>query len=176
VKKLLSVLVVLALVAPLAAQDLAIAVKDIESFSYCAVAHKGPYSEMGTVIGELMGAMQTQGLFAQVRGPMVGVYYNSPGDTKPEDLSWETGFIIAAEATPQPPLMKKVWEYKTVAAAVHVGPYEKIGAAVTKMTAWLAAQGYEIDGPFLDRYIDRNPMAVKPEERRTEIWIPCKKK
>jgi effector-binding domain-containing protein len=176
VKKFLSVLAVLGLAVPLAAQDLAVTVKDIEPFAYCAVAHKGPYTDMGKVIGELMGAMQTQGLFAQIRGPIVGVYYNSPGNTKPEDLFWETGFIVAAEATPQPPLMKKAWEHKIVAAAVYVGPYEKIGAAVAKMTAWLGAQGYEIDGPFLERYLDRNPLAVKPEDRRTEIWIPCKKK
>ena len=62
---------------------------------------------MTAVIGELIEAMQAQGLFPQVRGPMVGVYYNSPGDTKPGDLSWEAGFTITAQATPQLPLLKK---------------------------------------------------------------------
>lgn len=175
-KKYLAVLLGLALVVPLAAQDIAVAIKDVEPFPYCAVAHKGPYSDMGTVIGEIIGAMQAQGLFPQVRGPMVAVYYNSPGDTKPEDLSWEAGFIITAQATPQPPLVKKVWEHRTVAVAMHTGPYEKIGASLEKVMAWLASHGYEIDGPVLERYLDRNPMAVKPEELRTEIWVPCRKK
>ncbi len=163
-------------VAIAASQDLVVTVKDVEPFPYCAIAHKGPYTDMSTVIGQLVGAMQTQGLFPQVRGPMVGIYYNSPGDTRPQDLSWEAGFIISAQATPQPPLIKKAWDFRTVAAAMHVGPYEKLGGAIEKVMAWLGAQGYEIAGPVLERYLDQNPMAVKPEDLRTEIWVPCKKK
>lgn len=159
-----------------APQDLAVTIKEVEPFPYCAIAHKGPYTDMGTVIGELVGAMQAQGLFPQVRGPLVGIYYNSPGDAKPEDLSWEAGFIITAQATTQPPLMKKSWDYRTVAVAMHVGPYDKGGAAIGKVMTWLAAQGYEADGPILERYLDRNPEAVKPEDLRTEIWVPCRKK
>jgi len=164
----------LALAATGAAQD--VTVKNVEPFPYCAIVHKGPYSDMTAVIGELIGAMQTQGLFPQLRGSMVGVYYNWPGDTKPEDLSWEAGFAITVQATPQLPLVKKVWEYRTVAVALHVGPYDKGGATVDKIMAWMAAQGYEAAGPVLERYLDMNPMAVKPEELRTEIWVPCKKK
>ena len=33
---------------------------------------------------------------------MVGVYYNWPDDTKPEDLSWEAGFVISPQALPAP--------------------------------------------------------------------------
>jgi len=164
----------LALAAAGTAQD--VTVKDVEPFPYCAVIHKGPYTDMTAVIGELIAAMQAQGLFPQIRGPMVGVYYNWPGDTKPEDLSWEAGFAIAAQATPELPLVKKVWEHKTVAVALHVGPYDKGGAVVEKVMAWVAAHGYEAAGPVLERYLDMNPMAVKPEDLRTEIWVPCKKK
>jgi AraC family transcriptional regulator len=176
VKKLLSLFIVLALVASLAAQDIAVTVKYVEPFPYCAIAHKGPYTDMTAVIGGLIGAMQAQGLFPQIRGPMVGIYYNSPADSKPEDLSWEVGFIVTAQATTQPPLLKKTWDHRTVAVAMHVGPYEKIGESLDKITAWMTAQGYAVDGPFLERYLDQNPMAVKPEELRTEVWIPCKKK
>ena len=157
-----------------AAQD--VTVKDVDPFPYCAVSHKGPYTDMTAVIGELIAAMQAQGLFPQVRGPMVGVYYNSPVDTKPEDLSWEAGFAIAAQATPQLPLVKKAWEYKTVAVALHVGPFDKVGATIERIMAWMAAHGYEAAGPMLERYLDMNPMAVKPEDLRTEIWVPCQKK
>ena len=72
--------------------------------------------------------------------------------------------------------MKRVWEHKTVAAAMHIGPYDESGAAIEKVMAWLEAEGYEADGPVLERYFDQNPMTVKPEELRTEIWVPGKKK
>jgi effector-binding domain-containing protein len=45
-----------------------------------------------------------------------------------------------------------------------------------KAMAWLASHRYEVDGPILERYLDQNPMAVKPEDLRTEVWIPCRKK
>ena len=159
-----------------APQDLAVTVKEVEPFPYCAIAHTGPYTDMANVIGELVGAMEGQGLLVRIRGPLVGVYYNSPVDTAPEDLSWEAGFVVEAQTTTRPPLMLKNWEHKTVAAATHVGPYEEGGAAVAKIMAWLAARGYEADGPVLERYLDAKPETVKPQDLRTEIWVPCRKR
>lgn len=167
----------LSIVAPKAgAQDLAITVKEVQPFPYCAIAHQGPYTDMATVVGQLVGAMQTQGLFPQVRGPMIGVYFNSPADAAPKDLAWEAGFIVTAQAAPQSPLVKKVWEYRTVAVALHMGPYAEGGRTVAAMMAWLGANGYRPAGPVLERYLDRNPQEIKPEDLRTEIWIPCEKK
>lgn len=159
-----------------ATPQVAVTVKDVEPFPYCAIAHKGPYTDMATVVPQIISAMQTQGLFSQVRGPMVGVYYNSPGEAKPEDLVWEAGYVITVQATPQLPLVKKVWEHRTVAVALHIGPYDKGGETIEKIMTWLAANGYEASGPVLERYLDMNPMAVKPEDLRTEIWVPCQKK
>jgi len=176
VKELLAVLLVMALVAPLAAQDLAVTIKTVEPFPYCAIDHKGPYTDMEEVIGKLMGAMQAQGLLPEIRGPMVGVYHNSPVGTAPGDLSWEIGFVVMAQSTMQPPLARRFWEHRTVAVATHIGPYDAGGATVVKIMDWLDAQGYEADGPVLERYLDQNPAAVKPEDLRTEIWVPCRKK
>ena len=159
-----------------APQDQAVTIKQVEPFPYCAISHQGPYSDMGTVIGDLVGAMEAQGLLVRIRGPLVGVYYNSPADTMAKDLSWEAGFVVVAQTTTRPPLMLKNWEYQTVAAAMYVGPYEKIGGAIGKIMAFIGAQGYQADGPILERYLDEKPETVKPEDLRTEIWVPCKKK
>lgn len=172
-KGILSVLVAAVLAVPLAAQDLEVTVKDVEPFPYLAIAHQGPYKDLGPVIGQLVGAFQAQGLFPQIRGPLVGVYYNAPGATPPDKLSWEVGFIVTSQTTAQVPLMKKTWDYRTVAAALYVGPYAGTGAAVGKITAWMAAHGYSDVGPILERYLDQNPSAVDPQKLRTEIWVPC---
>ena len=173
---LAGILAVCCFSAAAAAQELAVTVKDVESFPYLAIAHKGPYTDMGTVIGQLVGAMQAQGLFPKIRGPLVGVYFNAPGAVAPEELSWEAGFVVDALASPNPPLVKKVWEYRTVAAALYVGPYDGAGPAIEKIMAWIEAHGYESAGPVLERYLDQNPSAVKPEALRTEIWIPVVKR
>ena len=156
-----------------AAEDLAVTIKEVEPFPYLAITHKGPYSDMATVIGQVVGAMQAQGLFPQIRGPLVGVYYNSPGAVAPGDLSWEIGFIVTSQTTAEVPLLKKTWGYRTVAAALYVGPYDGAGAAIGKVMAWIAANGYVPTGPVLERYLDQNPTGVAPEKLRTEIWVPC---
>ena len=176
VSVLVAALALAALPAAAGPQELAVTVKDVQPFPYVAVAHKGPYTDMGAVIGELVGAMQAQGLFPQIRGPLVGVYFNAPGAADPADLAWEAGFVVTAQTTAQPPLLKKAWEFKTVAAALHVGPYDQVGAAIEKIMAWIDANGYEATGPVLERYLDQNPSAVRPEALRTEIWVPVRKK
>jgi len=58
---------------------------------------------------------------------------------------------------------------------VHIGPYAKTGETIQRLMDWIKAQGYIAAGPILERYLN-NPMQVKPEELRTEIWIPAWKK
>ena len=149
--------------------------KDVEPFAYCALTHKGPISDMSGVIGQLIQEMQTQNLFSAIRGPMVGIYPDNPSLTDPADMSWEVGFIVTAQAEPRAPLVKKVWDHPTVASVVHIGPYAKSGETINKLVAWMKAGGYVADGPLMERYLN-NPMQVKPEELRTELWIPCGKK
>jgi len=160
---------------PPKAQEPFAAVKEVKPFPYCAIAHKGPLTDMSAVIGQLIQAMQGQNLFAWIRGTMFGVYYNSPADTAPGELIWEVGFPLAEGAAPQPPLVKKDWKYPTVAVAVHKGPYAKVGETIQKLMDWMKGQGYTAAGPVLERYLN-NPMQVKPEELQTEVWIAAAKK
>jgi len=144
-------------------------------FSYACITHKGPLTDMSGVISQFMQLMQGQGLFASIRGPMIGIYYNAPGQVKPEELSWEVGFQISEQASPQAPLEKKTWNYPTVATAVHIGPYTRAGETIQRLMAWIKTRGLSASGPILERYMN-NPMQVKPEELRTEIWVPVREK
>ena len=150
-------------------------IKEVPPFAYCCIVHTGPISDMTSVIGQLIQAMQQQNIFSAIRGPMVAVYYSILTTVDSQDLSWEVGFIVTEQTMPQAPLVKKVWSHNTVAAATHVGPYQKLGETLEKLVAWIGAQGYAADKPLLERYLN-NPMQVKHEELRTEIWIPVVKK
>ena len=156
-------------------QEAFASIKTVEPFAYFCITHKGPLSDIADVITQLMQAVQAQNLFPLVRGPMVGVYYNSPAQVKPEELVWEVGFPVTEQAAPKAPLEKKTWNYKTVAEALHTGPYAKAGETIQRLMTWIGANGYVADGPTIERYLN-NPMQVKPEELRTEIWIPVRKK
>ena len=157
------------------AQEPFASIKEVPPFAYCCIVHKGPISDITSVIGQLIQAMQEQNIFSAIRGPMVAVYYSTLTTVDSRTLTWEVGFIVTEQTMPQAPLVKKVWGNNTVAAATHVGPYQKIGETLEKLVAWIDTQGYAADDPLLERYLN-NPMQVKPEELRTEIWIPVVKK
>lgn len=150
-------------------------IKEVKPFTYCVIAHKGPLTDVSDVITRLMQAVQDQNLFPFLRGSMIGVYYNSPADTKPGELLWEVGFPIAEGTQPKAPLEKKEWKFATVAVAVHKGAYAGVGGTIKRLMDWIKDNGYVIEGPTMERYLN-NPSQVKPEELRTEIWIPASKR
>ena len=148
-------------------------VRDVPAFAYFCLHHKGPISDIQDVIGRLIQAMKNQNLYPT--GPMVGIYFTHPEATKPEDMEWEVGFPVMDQTIVQSPLEKNEWSYTMVATAMHVGPYEAAHQTIQDLMTWMEKTGYVIDGPVMERYLN-NPMQVKPEELRTEIWIPCRKK
>jgi len=158
---------------PLASGD-SISVQQVEPFVYVCLEQKGPFDKMEETIGRLLQEMQAQNIVPA--GAMIGIYANSPSQVKPEDLQWEMGFPVTEQSFVQPPLQKKEWNFSLVAVGMHQGPYEKTGETIQKIMDWIAANGYLPAGPVLERYLDMNPDELKPEQLKTEIWIPCQKK
>ena len=155
-------------------QEVEVKLTDVSPFSYCCVTHKGPFTEVENVIGRLMQAAQGQNLFPA--GAIIGVYYNSPDEVKPEELEWEMGFPISAQVNVLKPLEKKRWKYSPVATAVHKGGYEETGQTIYKILEWMRENGYIQAGPVLEKYLTMPTPDTKPEDMRAEIWIPCKKR
>ena len=85
-----------------------VTIKKITPFTYCVLSHKGPYTEIESVIGQFMQAFFNQSLAPT--GPMIGVYYNDPREVKPEELEWEIGFPVTEQAQVLAPLEKKTVE------------------------------------------------------------------
>ncbi|MEW5900865.1 MAG: GyrI-like domain-containing protein [Acidobacteriota bacterium] len=148
-------------------------VERIEPFSYFSMRHKGSFTQIPDAVASLWQEAQLQNAIPM--GPLFGIYYNSPDDVAPEQLDWEIGFPTAEQTVVQLPLEKKVWNHTQVAVLLHQGPYEKTGETIAKIMEWLSANGYTPAGPVMERYLDMNPEEIKPEQRKTEIWIPCQK-
>ena len=85
--------------------NIEVTVKQVSPFAYCCQAHKGPFTEIGKAIGQLIPTMENQRIFPT--GPMLGVFDNNPEEIPPEELEWEIGFPVTAQAEPLTPLQKK---------------------------------------------------------------------
>jgi effector-binding domain-containing protein len=154
------------------AQKVEVNVKEVEPFIYCCLTHKGPISDIQDVIGQLILDMQTQNI--QPMGPMVGIFQGDPTIQKPESAEWEVGFPVIEQAVFQPPLIKKQWIFKTVAVAMHIGPYENTPETIGQILIWMDAHGYAQNGPVMERYT-MDPAQTAAGGLKTEIWIPCQK-
>ncbi len=83
---------------------------------------------------------------------------------------------MTADAGVTPPLQKGEFPFTRVAYCLHAGPYDQVQYANGKIGAFIDLNGYEAAGPSIGRYLDMNPAAVRPEELRTEVLLPIRKK
>jgi len=157
--------------APALGQD-KFSVKEVPAFSYACLPCQGPYSTFGDKIGELTQFLQAQNIAPM--GPLIGVFYSDPNLTKPENLQWEIGFPVM-ESNVQAPLRFRQWTFTTVLEGTYTGPYEKSPGIYADMMAWLEANGFVQAGPIMEKYLS-DPNSTKPEDYKTEIWVPCRKK
>jgi AraC family transcriptional regulator len=151
-----------------------VVIKDTTPFSYAYLEFKGSYEQIPDKVNEFMGAFFKQGLMPA--GNFFGMYLNSPGDVKEEELVWRLGFPVAADAVVAAPLLKGECKATRIAVYLYVGPYEKVGIAYGQIMEFIDRSGYKPSGPAIEKYLDMDPTAVKPEDLRTEINIPVEKK
>lgn len=151
-----------------------VVIQDTAPFTYAYLECSGSYQQIPAKIAIFMQEFFKQNLMPA--GNFFGLYLNSPGQVKEEELQWRLGFPIASEAAVAAPLQKSEFKFSKIAVYLYVGPYEKVGDAYGKIFAFIDQNGYKATGPTMEKYLDMNPEAVKPEERKTEINLPVEKK
>ena len=156
------------------AQSGNVTIQTVEPFAYFCIEYKGPYSQIQEAIAKMSEEARRQN--AAPSGPLMAIYYNSPEQVDAQNLQWEVGFPVTPQSLIQPPLVKKEWNFTQVAVCLHKGAYEDTPDTIFMMFDWLENNGYEVSGPIMERYLDMNPAELRPDQRRTEVWIPCRKK
>jgi AraC family transcriptional regulator len=151
-----------------------VVIKDAAPFAYAYLECRGSYQQIPAKINEFMAAFFKQGLMPA--GNFFGMYLNSPGDVKEEELQWRLGFPVAADAAVAAPLRKGECRATRIAVYLYVGPYEKVGVAYGQIMEFIDRSGYRVSAPAMEKYLDMDPSAVKPEDLRTEINVPVEKK
>jgi len=151
-----------------------VVIQDATPFTYAYLECRGSYSQIPAKIGIFMQEFFKQNLMPM--GNFFGMYLNSPAQVKEEELQWRLGFPVPADTAVAAPLLKGDCKATQIASYLYVGPYEKVSEAYGKMFAFIDKSGYKVAGPCIDKYLDMNPQAVKPEELRTEINWPVEKK
>jgi effector-binding domain-containing protein len=158
-----------------------VTILEMEPFSYASLSHSGPYDAIPEVVGRLLQSLQEQTIAPT--GPVMVIFHNDPGNAAPSELSWEVGFPVAEvasltyhesdEPNTEIPLKMNQWTYTRVAVSLHSGSYESTQDTITAMMEWIKENGYEADGPVVERYTDMDD-AGNVQDLKVEIWIPLK--
>lgn len=148
-----------------------VVIKDAQTFCYAFMDFQGSFELIPQKISIFMKEFFKQSLTSS--GPLLGVYYNSPEEVKEEDLKWGIGFPVSKDSKVQEPLKMGEFKYKKIAEYLYVGPYEKSEGAYNKIFKHINDKGYKVIGPFFESYLN-DPSQVKPEELKTNIFVPVK--
>ena len=98
-------------------------------------------------------------------GPPFVVYH----EFGPELLDVEVCVPVTRIVSATGRIQSRVVPSMTVARTLHVGSYEGIGVAYTELSNWIATSGFEVAGPFQERYLVGPGDGVSPGAYRTEI-------
>ncbi len=153
-----------------------IEVIEIESFSYASVEMTGSYTQHPEAFMKLYTEAGKQGL--PMTGAPFGIYWNSPNDTAEEDLKWEIGMIVPEDKEIQAPIVLKKWEHPTVVQRDFEGGIdsEELRAVYYAMYEWIGANGYEMAGPMLERFLNTPSPNEKGETiGKVQIVFPVQK-
>jgi len=137
-----------------------------------ALAHTGPYLEIGKKFEILSTMFSSRGLWPSSRG-MAGVYYDDPNAVAEAELRSHAGILVGDDFQMPDDMEDLPVSAGKVAVLIYTGPYSGLKAAYDYLYGvWLPESGEEPgDAPAMEAYLN-DPTETAPEELVTEIYLP----
>ena len=105
---------------------------------------------------------------------VIGIPHDCPGITEPDRLRYDACITIEGDAKPEGEVGVQTLAGGKYAVFLHNGSYTKLGGTYGEIFAgWLPSSGEGLrDLPCFEVYLNRDPRRRKPENLRTEIYVP----
>jgi AraC family transcriptional regulator len=146
------------------------------------VRREGPYSKSAGEAWEVLMAFayeQKIKFKKNLMGKnamMFGIGHDNPNVIAEEKLrfdaciSWDDKTV-----QPQGEISSKTIEGGKYAMFLHKGAYENLKSTYDMIGDWIAESGIDVDDkPMFEKYLNRDPRRTKPENLKTEIYVPIK--
>ena len=150
-------------------------IRTIDPMPVLFVRRTGPYYQAG---GEAFGVLCQ---FAGPRGllgpasRMIGISHDDPHVTDESKFRYDACVTIDREVKPEGEVGQKTIAGGKYAVFLHAGAYEGFQQTYDQIfKAWLPGSGEKLrEEPCFEVYLN-SPDQVKPEDLRTEIWLPLR--
>jgi len=105
---------------------------------------------------------------------MIGIGHDNPQITVEDKIRYDACITIDGEVTPDGELGIQTIQGGLYAVYLHKGSYSGFSASYSAIISeWLPASGKSLrNAPCREMYLNRDPRRTKPENLRTEIYIP----
>ncbi|MEP3345821.1 MAG: AraC family transcriptional regulator [Litoreibacter sp.] len=139
-----------------------------------ALAHKGPYMEIGKKFEALAAMFSSRGLWPSAHG-MAGVYYDDPNAVDEAELRSHAGILVGVDFVMPDDIEDLSITPGKVAVMTFKGPYSGLKAGYDYLYGvWLPESGEEPrDAPAMEIYLN-DPTDTAPEDLVTEVCLPLK--
>lgn len=153
--------------------------KKLEKRQVAYITYNGPYHEISSLIGEIVGFLTANGILkgkgVQWSGPPFCVYLNSPLEVPAEELMYEVAMPFTGEVEEEGRVKIKNLLEQVVLSTIHKGPYNECSMAYGAVAQYAYQNSYEIIGPPMETYI-LDPHETPENELLTEVAFPVMKK
>jgi AraC family transcriptional regulator len=149
-------------------------IRNIAEIQVAALAHRGPYMNIGATFERLMAMAGGQGL-VRSEPRTFGIYYDDPGVVSVGALRADACLAIPDGAVPTGELQRQSIRGGRYAVVLYVGPYAELERPYRWLYGtWLAESGEELDNaPAVEAYLN-DAREVPPTKLKTEIWLPLR--
>ncbi|MEJ2042013.1 MAG: AraC family transcriptional regulator [Reinekea sp.] len=154
-------------------------IETVEPIPVYAARHVGPYDNSGQAWGKLMSfayplkIKEKKNLLGK-ESMMFGISYDDPSIVDPADLRYDACITADDDVRLPPGIEQKTIEGGLYAIFLHKGSYEGLGDTYEAIFAsWVKDNQIALrDVPMFERYLNKDPRRTKPENLKTEIFVP----
>ena len=148
-------------------------IKDVKKQTILVIKKKVKPAEIGAALAEILpkvGAYMRSQKIQQLSAPLT-FYTKTAGD----ELEIEGGVVVPDGTKGEGVIVTRELPAGKAAYFVHVGPYEKLSATYDKAKEVLKGKQLTDKGISWEFYVN-DPSTVKPDEIKTEIYLPVEEK
>ncbi|RXJ65530.1 AraC family transcriptional regulator [Halarcobacter ebronensis] len=105
---------------------------------------------------------------------MFGIGHDNPRITQTDKLRYDACVSwVDKNIKPEGEILSKIIDGGKYAMFLHKGAYTELINTYDEVSDWIVESGVKLrDLPIVEKYLNKNPITCKPEDLRTEIYIP----
>ena len=153
-------------------------IEKLEAFEVYCTRHIGDYNLIGEAWERLMAFAYHQKIKHKKKllgkdAWAIGIGYDNPDVTATDKLRSDACISADDEVECPEGVSKKKIAKGSYAVFLHKGSYDRLKETYRGVFGWVRENDISLrDEPVFERYLNRDPRRTKPENLRTEIYLP----